>query len=540
MSSGQPGSGSDSAGGGHRRIARSAGLVGLVTFASRILGLLRDAVIAAWFRREGTDAFFVALTIPNVFRRLFAEGALSVAFVPVFTQYRELKGEGDARDLLGRVAGATLCATLLTVAAGVVLAPHVVRLFAYGLSDDPATFATATLLTRVVFAFLITIALTALASGALNTYGQFAAPAAAPVVLNLAIIATTVFASGPLGRWWGAPVLAPAVGVAGGGVLQLLLQLPFLRRHGMLTRPRLDFGHEGVRRVAWLMVPSLFALAIYQINVILARQFASFLEAGAISAVYYAQRLIEFPNGIFAVAVATVAMPDMARHAAQGQADAIKSTLTYSVGIVLFIMLPASAGLVALSEPLTAVIFQRGRFTYDDTQRTALTLVGFAVGLFAYGTVRQVSQVFYALQDTRTPVKVSSISLAVFCLSAWFGHRAWATLGLALSVSLASFTNCTLLLWYLRRKLGGLGLRKLVSPVAKSLTASVLCAVAAHLVGRLGTWPLGGRSPLNVVVLAAAVGVGMLVYLGLCHVLRVEALEQLVEAFRQRKHGGKS
>jgi putative peptidoglycan lipid II flippase len=520
-----------------RQIARSAGKVGLYTLASRVLGLVRDSVVAALFPKAATDVFFVAFTIPNVLRQLLAEGALTAAFIPVFTEYREDRGEGETRAMLRNMLGAA--ATVLTVvtAAGIAGAPWVVRLFAFGFVDDPGKLGLAVALTRLMFVFLVAVGLTALAMGVLNVHRHFSAPAAAPAVLNIGIIAT-VYAGLPLMPRLGLPpITALAIGVVLGGFAQVALQLPFLHRHRMLVLPRFRFTDPGVIRVGKLMLPAVFGLAIYQVNIILSRQFASFLAEGSISALYYSQRLIEFPMGIFAVAIATVAMPSLSSHANAGDMDGLKATYRYALGVVLFIMLPASAGLFALAEPLTAVLFQRGKFTHELALHTAVTLQGFLAGMWAGASVRQTVPVFYSLQDTRTPVKVACLTVVVYATIAWALYRRLGTVGLALAVSASSTTNFLVLLYALRRRLGPMGLRSLAGSVAKALVASLAAGAAAWGVARLGHWEQGGGPPANYVVLLAAVVAGVVVYIALCRLLRCAELAELARAFRRRRAG---
>ncbi len=517
-----------------RKMARSAGLVGLLTLVSRVLGLVRDAFVAALFGKRATDAFFIAFTIPNVLRRLLAEGSLTVAFIPVFTEYREQKGEAAAQQMLANTLGVAMVVLALVIAAGIPAAPWVVRLFAYGYLDDPQKFDLTVLLTRIMFFFLWFVGLTALAMGALNTARHFTAPALAPVVLNVFIIATVLAGSGVARSLGLAPITALAVGVVLGGLGQVLLQLPFLAPHGLLVRPRLGFTHPGVLRVGKLMLPSVFGLAIYEINVILARQFASFLPEGAPSYLYYAQRLIEFPMGIFAVAMATVAMPNLSSYAAAGQMDKLKETFRYTLRMVFFIILPASAGLGALAVPLTSVLFQRGQFTAQMAAQTSLTLVGFLCGLWAGAGVRQTVPVFYALQDTKTPVKVAVLALLAYGVTAMTLYQRLQTLGLALSVAASSVVNFLLLLLILRRRLGRLGLRAVASSVLRATLASLGCAAAAYVVALPGDWTRGGAAPGNYAVLLLAVGAGISTYVLLCKLLRVPELAEILAAVRRR------
>ncbi|MCK5800440.1 MAG: murein biosynthesis integral membrane protein MurJ [Deltaproteobacteria bacterium] len=516
------------------RIAHAAGLVGLLTLGSRVLGLLRDAVVAASFRKTATDAFIVAFTIPNVLRRLLAEGSLTVAFMAVFTDYRENKGEEASRELLANTLTALSIVLIVTTAAGMIFARPLVLLFAKGMTS--AQLAEATLLTRLMFPFLITVGFVALAMGALNTVRHFAAPAAAPMILNVLIIATILGASDMMGTVFGLPRIGSwAMGVLLGGVGQLLLQLSPLARRRLLVFPRLSLGHAGLRRVGRLMLPSLFGLAIYQINIVLARRFASYLAVGSISYLYYAQRLIEFPIGIFAVAVATVSLPKLSGHASAGEFEAVKDTYRYALRLVLFVMLPATAGLLALGEPLAAVLFQRGAFDYEMARQTAWTLSGFSLGLVAAGGVRQTAPVFFALEDTRTPVFASALSLSVYIVSALALYERYATFGLALAVALGSSANFAFLLVFLRRRLGPLGLSRIMGSLVRSAFGAVLAGGAAVGAARLGVWHLGGAAARNYAVLALAVlaGSGTYVLSGL--LLGSPEIRELRAALRRRR-----
>ncbi|MBW2732821.1 MAG: murein biosynthesis integral membrane protein MurJ [Deltaproteobacteria bacterium] len=512
-------------------LARSAGLVGLLTLASRVLGLVRDSVVAAFFRKEHTDAFFVAFTIPNVLRRLLAEGALTVAFIPVYTEYLENKGKDAARQLLANTLGATLLALLIVTTLGEVFAPQLVWLFAEGLGEGQVL---ATLLTRLMFPFLVTVALVALAMGVLNTHRHFLAPAVAPVLLNVGIIGSVMLGVGQMVHVGLPRVGALALGVIIGGVLQLLLQLAPLAKRDALLLPRFGLAHPGVVRIAKLMLPSLFGLAIYQINIVLSRRFASFLPDGSISVLYYAQRLIEFPLGVFAVAIATVSMPNLSGHAKAGEMDKVKATYRFAQRIAIFLMLPATAGLWALGEPLASVLFQRGAFTHEMAQQTGITLAGFALGLLAAGGVRQTAPVFFALEDTRTPVAISAVALVVFVLAALVLKGPLGTLGLALAVALASSVNFVLMVTFLRRRIGPLGLHEILNSTWRAALASVACGLVAWQVAGLGRWEEGGGALINYVMLVMAVAAGGLAYVIACRLLGSPELGELLGAMRRR------
>jgi putative peptidoglycan lipid II flippase len=520
-----------------RQLARSAGLVGLWTLASRILGLIRDAVIAAYFRKDATDAFFVANTIPNALRRLMGEGSLTVAFIPVFTEYMEQRGEQASRRMLANALGTVLVVLVVVTVLFSALSPWVVRGFAYGFADEPGKLQLAVLLTRVMVVFFLTTGLAALAMGVLNTCRHFSAPALSPVVLNAVIIGSVLFGSALMLRWGLPPIMAASLGVVLGGAAQVVIQFPFLKRHNMLVAPRFGFSDPGVVRVAKLMLPAVFGLAIYEINIIIARQLASFLSEGSISYLYYAQRMIEFPMGIFAVAIATVAMPNLASHATSGHLGKLKETYRFSLRMVLFIILPATAGLVALAVPLTAVLFQRGRFSHEMALQTATTLLGYLAGLWASAGVKQTVPVFYAMQDTKTPVKVAAVSLLVYAAAA-LGLYRYGTVGLALAVSCSSAANFILLVLLLRRRVGLLGLRSVVASALRSGVASVVCGAAAWGVVRYwGDWWAGGAAATNYAALICAVVAGVAAFLVMAKLLGIPELKELLDAFRRRGSG---
>jgi putative peptidoglycan lipid II flippase len=517
-----------------RSIARAAGLVGLLTLLSRIAGMVRDSVIAAAFSRGATDAFFIAFRIPNVLRALLAEGSMTVALIPVLTERRR-RSEDEARAFTAAAAGSGAVVLLFACAVGIVLAPWIVRAFAYGFVSSPEKLERAVTLTRMMFPYLLFVGLTALAMGVLNTLGHFAAPALSPVALNLAIIAGALGLAPLLDRLGWDRAGALAIGVLLGGGLQLALQLPPLRKLGYLPVPRVDFGHPGVREVGSLMAPAVFGLAIYQINILLAGQFASFLGDGAVSHLYYAQRLVEFPMGLFSVAMATAAMPALSAQAAAGDHERLLRTWRGSLRLSLFVVVPASIALAWLAVPLCAVIYQRGRFDAGDTRATAGALAGFAAGMWAAAGVRGTVPLFYALKDTRTPVRVAALSLVAYVAAAWLLRGPSGIVGLAVAVALASTVNLVGLLWALRRKVGRLGLRALAGSTLRDIAAGVAAVGLAALVARAGRWSEGGSLAANYGVLLAAVLTGVAAFVWISHLMRAEELSEIAEALRRRR-----
>ncbi len=432
------------------RITKAAGIVGVATLVSRILGLVRD-VLVAYFIGAGffSDAFFTAFRIPNLLRRLFAEGALTVSFVPVFVEYLASGNRQAALDM-ARSAFRMLALLLLAATAiGVLFAPLLVRVIAPGFIDIPGKFALTTALTRVLFPYVIFIGLVALSMGVLNGLGHFAAPALAPAMLNVGIIACLVAFAARFPH----PVYALAGGVLVGGALQLALQVPVLLKSGVSPWARAPLYHPGLKRVVLRMLPAMLGAAVYQINIVIGNMLASLLPEGAISYLYYADRLVQFPLGLFGIATATAVLPSLSKQAARGQNRQLADTFAYAMRLISFVTLPAMAGLIVLREPIIMLIFKRGAFGLESVRLTASALLYYSVGLWAFSAVRIVVSVFYAFQDTATPVKIAVTSIgfnlvAAVVLMGPLGHG-----GLALATSMASMVNLVLLTVSLGKRL---------------------------------------------------------------------------------------
>jgi putative peptidoglycan lipid II flippase len=426
-----------------------------MTFLSRILGLVRDIVFARYFGASLVmDAFLVANRIPNMLRRFFAEGAFSQGFVPVMARYRERHSHEDAREFVDAVAGTFGIILFLVTLAGVVAAPLLVAIVAPGFIGENGRFDLATLMLRFTFPYLFFVSLTAFAGGILNTYGRFAVPAFTPVILNIVLIAGAVWLSPLLEE----PGMALAYAVLVAGVCQLLFQVPFLMRIRALPRPKWAIGHEGVRRAGRLMLPAIFGSSVAQLNVLVGGIIASLLGVGKISLLYYSDRLMEFPLGLFGIALATVTLPYLSRQHANESYDEFAATLDWSMKLVLIIAVPAAVGLIVLAEPLVTTLFYGGVFSRDDVEMTALALQAFSVGLVGFSYVKILAPAYFAREDTKTPVKIGLIALAVnFALSvslAWYLTSigfAGSHAGLALAISVAAILNAALLYRGLRR-----------------------------------------------------------------------------------------
>ncbi|RRJ83533.1 murein biosynthesis integral membrane protein MurJ [Aestuariirhabdus litorea] len=419
-----------------------------MTTLSRVLGLVRDVVIAGYFgSKSEADAFFVAFKIPNFLRRLFAEGAFSQAFVPVLSQYKSQSGREQVRQLVDSVAG-TLGGVLLSVTAfGVVAAPLLVMLFAPGFHDLPVKLALAGDMLRITFPYLLLISMTAFCGSILNSYGRFAVPAFTPVLLNLCLIGATLFFTSMFEQ----PVMALAWGVLVAGIVQLLFQVPFLWRLGLLPRPRWQPRHEGVKRIMTLMLPALFGVSVSQINLLLDTVLASFLQTGSISWLYYSDRLSELPLGIFGIAIGTVILPSLSRRQAENRPEAFSRTLDWAIRLVLLIGLPSALALFVLAEPLIATIFHYGAMQDRDVMMAAMSLRAYASGLLAFMLIKVLAPGYFARQDTKTPVRIAIkamvANMVLNLILVWPLQHA----GLALATSLSAVLNAGLLYWGLRQ-----------------------------------------------------------------------------------------
>ncbi|HET8801851.1 MAG TPA: murein biosynthesis integral membrane protein MurJ [Marinobacter sp.] len=430
-------------------LLRSSGLVGAMTMLSRVLGLVRDMVIARYFGAgAGADAFFVAFKIPNFLRRLFAEGAFSQAFVPVLSSYRAGQSVSDVKRLVNAVAGSLGMVLLAVTLVAMLGSPVLTTVFAPGFLDDEVKFALTSDMLRITFPYLLLISLTAFAGGILNSYDRFAVPAFTPVLLNLAMIAAAIWLA-PLME---EPVMALAWGVLIAGALQLFFQLPFLMRLGLLPRPKVDYRHEGVSRILKLMLPALFGVSVSQINLLLDTVLASFLQTGSVSWLYYSDRLSELPLGVFGIAIATVILPSLSRKHASASVDRFAATLDWAVRAVLLIGVPAALALGLLAEPLIATLFGYGEVTDRDVIMSAQSLRAYSAGLLAFMLIKVLAPGFFAREDIRTPVRIGVIAMVanmVFNLILVFPL---AHAGLALATSLSAWLNGFLLWRGLRRK----------------------------------------------------------------------------------------
>ena len=441
----------------NHKIARAATTIGMGTLLSRILGFLRDMVIAHFFGAGmAADAFFVAFRIPNLWRRLVGEGSLTISFIPVYTEYLTQRSEEETRKVTHiafTIAGVIL---LILTLLGVLFSPILIRIIAPGFVQIPEKFQLTVTLNQIIFPYLFFMGLFALCMGILNSQRHFFAPAIAPIFLNISIIVSVFL----FYHTFKIPVMTLALGVLAGGVIQFLFQIPFLWKRRITFRFNFNFRHPAIKRIGLLMIPGLIGTAVYQLNVFIDTIFASFLPSGSVSYLFFADRLMEFPLGIFAIAIGMASLPSLSGLASQGKMEELKETISFTFRLVSFISVPAMVGLIALKTPIINLLFQRGLFDYSATEKTAFALLFYSVGLWAIAGSRTIVPAFYSLQDTWTPLKIALIclganvilnSILIFPLK----HG-----GLALATSLSSTLNLILLFWKLSPKLGGIDIRK--------------------------------------------------------------------------------
>ncbi len=489
------------------RLLKAVGVIGSATLLSRVLGFVRDAVIA-WYFGAGysSDAFIAAFRIPNLLRRLFAEGSLSAAFIPVFTDY----AVNDSQDEAFRLARSALrlaCVVLsIVTVSGILLSPWIVHLIAPGFDSDKI-FLTV-ILTRLMFPYVFCIGLMALCMGILNVLGHFAAPALAPAILNLTIIGSVLYISPSLAT----PVIGLALGVLIGGFLQLVLQLPVLVRKGFRFWQKAKLMHAGLKKIGASLLPIIIGGAVYQINIFICTLLGSLLSEGSVTYLYFADRLVQFPLGIFAAAASTAVLPSLSRQAAKREYDRLKSTFAHALKLVFFITIPAAVGIIVLKEPIVTLLFQRGEFDAEATQLTIQAVLYYSLGLWAFSGAKIVVATFFAMQNVRTPVLMAIISIVANIILGVILMKPLAHGGLALATSLASMLNLGLLAYALRARMGALGAKKIAQSVARAvLSSTVMGIVVWAAAGTL--FPLEKQTSSGLLMgVSACIGIGLSVY----------------------------
>src|SRR5262244_3358568 len=514
------------------QVVQALGGIAGATMLSRLLGFVRDAVVARAFGAGPiTDAFFVAFRIPNILRRLLAEGALSTAMIPVFTDYMARDDRRELHRMLRAVLGLSLLALTVTTALGIVFAPEVLQAIAPGFMNDPGQASLAVSLTRIMFPYLILVGLAAMATGILNSQNRFFAAALGPAVLNVGMILAVVL----LARHLDPPIVSLAIGVLAGGVGQLAVQLPSLSACGLLVVPSRDLRHPAIARITRLLLPAVFGLAAVQLMVFVNTLLASLLPLGSISYLYYADRVMEFPLGVFGIALASASLPVMSRQAATGDHRALAGTLNFALRLALYVSLPATVGLVMLRTPIVRVLFERGRFGPAETAATAEALAWYAVGLVAFAGSRIAAQVFYALGEAGTAVRWGVVAIAANVVAALALMWPFGFAELAGASSVGALVNWLALLVIARIRLGRLGGRALLSSAFRTALASLPLAGACWLA--LALWPPRPTFVLDVLWLGATIVVGGAAFWVASVALGMSERTVLVRLYARRERG---
>ncbi|HUB82704.1 MAG TPA: murein biosynthesis integral membrane protein MurJ [Bryobacteraceae bacterium] len=522
-------------------LLHSAGVISAAVLLSRVTGMVREVVMARLFGAgAANDAFQLAFRIPSLTRNLFAEGALSSALVPAFS--RSLAGEGrkEAAELSSLVATAVVLVVGSLSVLGMIFSPQLVRLLAPGFEQIPGKFALTVQLTRIMFPFLLLVALAAQAMAALNASGSFGIPALASSLFNIGSVACGLALGYTVGRRLGnGMIVSMAWGVLAGGALQLLWQLPVMVRAGFRVRPRMDWNHPGLRQIVRMMGPAILGNAALQINIVVNSNFASSIKDasghvidGPMSWLGYAFRFLQLPVGLFGVAIASATLPSISRSAGLQKMDEFRTTLSRSLGTILLLTIPSSVGMAVMGESMIAAVYQGGKFTPYDTHQTALALTCFSAGLAGYSALKTLAPAFYALDDARTPMLVSVASIAVNFVTAWVMVK-WAGIGhagLALSTAAVAVFGAVALLVVLRRRLAGIGLRKLAASGAKIAAAAALMGVACKLSSALVHTAMAGRAHVALVDVAISIPLGVAVFYAAARAWRIEELEAVEAA----------
>jgi putative peptidoglycan lipid II flippase len=521
--------------GGRGRFFRAAGVIGVATIASRILGLAREIAFAGIFGANWvTDAFRIAYVIPYLLRRLLGEGAMSAFFVPVFTEQLETQGRDGAFRFTQTLYTLFLTCVLVVVILGVLAMPAIVAVIAPGFVREAPTFSLTTSLARIMLPYMLLMMTSALAMGILNSFYRFAVPACAPAVMNLFALASLFILVPIFGETPQEQIYALTVGVLAGGVAQVLIQVPSLRRVGFRFRPRFDFRHPAIKKVGMLMVPALFSIGVVRINLLISTAAASFVGVGVVSFIMYAERLLQFPMGVFGFSLANALLPRISRHAARGEIETFKDLLSFALRASFFISLPATAGLIVLGGPLVRVIYERGAFTPADTAATSVVLGAFAVGLFAFVGMQIITPAFYALKLPKEPIRggvVALISNVLLTAALAFVLKGP---GIALAISISTACTLAYLLHRLRRAVGPIGFRRIAVAALRFGGASAVLAgllvgarVAIERYVPPGTLPQAGA-------LLATVAAAVPAYFALTHLFRAPEVKDVVKIILRR------
>ncbi len=511
-------------------IMRSFGTVALSTLCSRILGLIRDVLMAAYFGAARTaDVFYISFMIPNLFRRLVAEGALTISFIPVYTETLIHDGKDEAMKLAQKVMTAQAIFMLVIISAGMILSPYFMKFF-FGRHDAPEILSLSVNLTQMMFPYLFFVGFVAFAMGYLNSHRHFFSPAIAPVFLNVGMITGIVF----LSRFFKEPVYGAACGVLIGGLLQLVIQIPYMIKEGFIFRISVDFKHPGIRKIFKMLTPALFGIAIYQINTLVSNMLATMIPEGSVSYIYYTNRLTELVLGVFIVSIGNVILPEMSRLNAMDDSKKFTKLFSDSVSAALFLAVPAAAALIAAGIPVISVIFMHGKFSYNDVVLTYYSLVSASAGIIFVAALRITTPAFYAMKDTKTPVISAAASLVVNVVAGYIlMHTPLKHAGLTLANTLSAIVQMGILLAMLNKKTGGIDMRQILKSLSKFIIAAMVMSALVVWIGSFADWK-NGSMLIKTIFLTVIVFAGGGVYFAVCYILRSEEMLYFIRKIKSR------
>lgn len=513
------------------KIAKSAGLMSFATLISRILGYVKDMILARFFGATGiADTFFVAFRIPNLLRELFAEGSMSSAFIPVLTEYKTKYGDEEVNKLVKITFTFILLVVGLLCISGIIFSDIIVKLIAPGFIDMPPKFYLTVTLTRIMFPFLLFISLASLLMGALNTKKVFFIPSLAPAMLNISIILIVILFVYKLNP----PILSVAIGVAIGSFFQFAFQIPSFYKNGYSFGLSFNFSHPALKKMSLLLLPATMGMAVAQINIFISTILASYLEEGSITYLYYSMRLIQFPVGMFGVAMGMAVLPSLSEHASKGNLKNLCEDFTFSLKLLFFITIPAMVGLIALREPIINLLFQRGRFDYTATINTANALMYYSFGIWSIVGVRIITASFYSMQNTKTPVKIAIIALLSNITLSIILMKPMKYAGLALSNSLASMINFFLLFYFLKKRLKDIKVKKIFESFIKVLSISMIMGISGWLIIQNELWRYGGNVIIKSIYLLLTIISCLILYFLLSYILKIEEYIYILEFIKKK------
>lgn len=512
------------------RIVKAAGAISLATTFSRILGYIKDMILAKYFGATGlSDVFFVAFRIPNLLRELFAEGSMSSAVVPVLKEYQVKQGQEEAKKIIRSLFTFICFVVGIVTILGIIFSPLIVKLIAPGFLQNPEKFNLTVLLTRIMFPFLLFISLAALTMGTLNTNNIFFIPALAPCFLNIAIIILVIGFS----SFFFNPIISVAVGVTLGGLLQWLIQTPKFYKTGF------SFGftafHPALKKIIFLVIPTILAMTVNQINIFVSTIIASFLPEGSVTYLYYSMRLIQLPIGIFGVAVGMAVLPTLSQHVAEGNKNQLAKDFTFSLKFLFFLTIPSITGLMMLKEPIINTLFQRGAFDITATFNTAQALFFYSIGILGTVGSRTITATFYSFQDTKTPVICATAGMLTNIVFSIVLMHTMQHNGLALAYSLAATVQFLMLSVLIKNKIKSLSFSDIIPSFIKSTFAAIISAVVAKLICQIepSLWLHSEKMLLKFLWLGTAIGTAVLIYFCLCHLMKHEELSYILKKLRR-------